>query len=205
MQAASTREKTEVDQMVPRARTPDVVTAKMMTVIPQSKAPKDKEEWVARTRQQVIESLARRGQQRDRAHSVAITTPIKFTEEIRRLSAVQRLAKRRHDKDKRSVLSDQLNQAARRGEVHEAHRLARLPAGKRMDARRRWHVALPASRSSVQERPHSLLHPISKGDAARSSRVFRGQSQLIRTLLYRWSGAFHHGFGYTPCATMTKQ
>ena len=72
---------------------------------------------MARTRQQVIESLARRGQQRDRAHSVAITTPIKFTEEIRRLSAVQRLAKRRHDKDKRSVLSDQLNQAARRGEV----------------------------------------------------------------------------------------
>ena len=55
------------------------------------------------------------------------------------------------------MLSERLNEAAKRGEFHEAHRLARLLAGRGLGARRRKLGALPVSQVRTEERAQTIL------------------------------------------------
>ena len=65
-----------------------------------------------------------------------------------------RLAKRRHEMDRKRMLSEQLNETAKRGEFQEAHWLARLLAGRGSGAGRRKPGA--ASRLRTEERAQAL-------------------------------------------------
>ena len=76
----------------------------------------------------------------------------KMTKRIRRISVTLRLAKRRYEKDKKRILSEQLSEAATREEFHDAQGMARLLTGRGPGARRRVLGALPASRLHTEER-----------------------------------------------------
>ena len=54
-----------------------------------------------------------------------------------RLSINLNLAKKRHEKHRKRILSEHLNEAPKKGEAREAHRPSRLQAGQGMGSRRR--------------------------------------------------------------------
>ena len=75
-----------------------------------------------------------------------------LTEEIRRLSINLFVdKKKRHEKDRKRVFGEQLNDALRKGEARKPHRLSRMLAGRGMGARRRHHAKTPATRQCSEE------------------------------------------------------
>ena len=60
-------------------------------------------------------------------------------------------------------LREQLNDAQKKGEAREAHRLSRMVAGRGMGARRRHQPRIPAIRQCLEEGVKTLEQPINKG------------------------------------------
>ena len=96
------------------------------------------------------EPLATRRQEREQVHDEAmwerVTSGQRLTEQIRCPSVV--LRETREAGDEFLVGND----AAKRGEFHGAHRLARLLVWKGLGARRRKLGAMPPSRMRTEER-----------------------------------------------------
>ena len=75
----------------------------------------------------------------------------RLTERIRRLSIGSSLAKKRHKKNPKRILGEQLNEALKKGETREAHRLSRPQAGRWMGSRRRNFARILAVRYCSEE------------------------------------------------------
>ena len=179
VEGAPTAKCEALGNLVLSGRTPDAVSDMLVEVIssaappPLSSAPKDTEEWIVRARAQVSDLLTR------------MTPMRKITEQIRRLSRFMMPAKRKHEKDKRRVLSEQQHETARRRESHEVHHLALLPAGKGVGACRRRIGALLESRAGAEKRVRSLEQPISKGGCGGTRIAFNDEVQSLRSVCQR--------------------
>ena len=71
--------------------------------------------------------------------------------------------KKRHEKGRKTILGEQLNDALQKGEAREAHRLSRMLAGRGMEARRRHLTSIPTIRQCSEEKAKTLEQPINKG------------------------------------------
>ena len=87
----------------------------------------------------------------------------RLAEQITRLSINLCVTKKRREKDRKRISGEQLNDAQKKGEAREAHRLSRMVAGRGMGARRRHQPRIPAIRQCLEEGVKTLEQPINKG------------------------------------------
>ena len=120
-----------------------------------ARRPKYDEEWgdekprtsieAPKQKRDESEDKKRRSVDHERGEPRAKAQGERLTERIRRLSVSLRLARTRHEKDRKRILGEYLNEALKKGEAREAHRLSRLLAGRGIGARRRNLARKPGS------------------------------------------------------------
>ena len=103
----------------------------------------------------------------------------KQIEGIRRLSNNLSVAEITHEKDRPRILGEQLNEALKKGEAREAHRLSRFLAGRRMGARRIF-TRILATRQCSEERARTLEQPIDKGGCHGLRIIFHNEVESIK-------------------------
>ena len=161
--------KAKLEHLVDNEKTADAINDSFIQSVTSAAQPflaqktQDEEDWVICCRAQVTKLSKQRRDEREEANKgrgaiMKLENPEQkrrmnegLTEEIRRLSINQNVAKKKHEKDRKRVFGEQLNDALRKGEAREPHRLSRMLAGRGMGARRRHHAETPATRQCSEE------------------------------------------------------
>ena len=90
------------------------------------------------------------------------------------------LSKKNHENDRKRILGEQLNEALKKGESRETHRLSMILAGRGMGTRRRHLSGLFAKRQGLEERVQTLEHPVDKSGCSGLRIIFSDEVNKMK-------------------------